>query len=679
MKHFLRLTFLCFFLLIIISCSTTQKSEEIPSLEEKAQINADTIVSNYAATSVQYALIDHGTIVLSGSSGVFDASSGRPVTKDDMYGIGSTSKMFATAALMMLWDQGKIDLDTSVSTYLPSFTMADERYKDITVRMLLNHSSGLNGSNLANAFLFDDNNTIAHDTLLKHLASQRLKADPGEFSEYCNDGFTLAELLIEHISGMKYSEFIAKHFSQPLGLENTKTPLDDFDKANRIAKVYLPQYELFLPNDTVNVLGTGGLYSTAEDLCTFAQVLMGTKPEILSRQAAQMMQEEEYKKGMWPEYSGDNFFAFGLGWDSVHSHPFSTYALQALSKGGDTQLSHSSLIVIPELEIAIAVVSSGSSSAANYMLGASILEKYLLEKGHIKQIIEPTHLPSPPEQKPMPAEYTAYSGLYVDGITTVQVDIHDGILEIKPLHSDTVLRYIYIGEQLFQAEGGENTIKFSLQTDGNLYLQANRLFTIPEVAQLWFISLSYQKIETIHPDPVILEAWSDRAGKKYYPINEIPTSQTYFLLSHIQLNDNFDSGYAFGGAKIIEENLAVNTVKFRDVGDLILRMHEGSEYLYWNDSVYIREDFIPTLTTATTHCIITDDEFAKYYVIGESVQGKTMVVDMPEGAAFAVYDENDTCLHFTTVTKSNTAQLPQKGKIVLIGYRGDRFDLVFHD
>jgi len=65
------------------------------------------------------------------------------ITPDTMYGIGSVSKMFTTAAVMKLAEQGKVDLDSPVTKYLPDFKMADGRYKKITVRMLLNHSSGM--------------------------------------------------------------------------------------------------------------------------------------------------------------------------------------------------------------------------------------------------------------------------------------------------------------------------------------------------------------------------------------------------------------------------------------------------------------------------------------------------------------------------------------------------------
>lgn len=72
-----------------------------------AMEKADLLTKTYDTNSVQYALIDHGHIVVSGQSGKNDEQGQRPLTKDTMYGIGSTSKMFTTVAVMQLVDQGK--------------------------------------------------------------------------------------------------------------------------------------------------------------------------------------------------------------------------------------------------------------------------------------------------------------------------------------------------------------------------------------------------------------------------------------------------------------------------------------------------------------------------------------------------------------------------------------------
>ena len=161
--------------------------------------------------------------------------------------------------------------------------------------MLLNHSSGLQGSSLNNAFLFEDNDPHAHDTLLKQLSTQNLKADPGAFSVYCNDGFTLAEILVEKVSGKDFTAFIHEHFTEPLNMDHTKTSQDTLD-LSQMAGLYYPAHQGQLPNETINVIGTGGIYSTAEDLVQFAQIFTGEAEGILTDASVKAMEQEEYKK-----------------------------------------------------------------------------------------------------------------------------------------------------------------------------------------------------------------------------------------------------------------------------------------------------------------------------------------------------------------------------------------------
>lgn len=142
----------------------------------------------------------------------------------------------------MLVDTHKVDIDQPLTTYIKDFTMADERYKQITPRMLLNHSLGLYGAHYKNSMLFNDNDTENHDELLLRLRSETLKSNPGEYSVYSNDSFQLLEILVERVSGLSYTEFLAKHISAPLGLNSTKTPLDQFDR-QKLSKTYFPAIE----------------------------------------------------------------------------------------------------------------------------------------------------------------------------------------------------------------------------------------------------------------------------------------------------------------------------------------------------------------------------------------------------------------------------------------------------
>lgn len=282
--------------------SSGAHSELAALAEEKAAVLVDT----FKATSVQCAVISQGQIILSGNAGVYSRTEDKPITADTMYGIGSTSKMFATVVVMLLVDRGLVDLDAPLTTYIPEFFMADTRYTQITPRMLLNHSSGLMGLTFNNVAFFHDIDPIGRHQLIADLAHQRLKADPGEFSVYCNDGFALAELLVERVSGESFTDFVKASFTDPLGMTKTATPESNFDRS-RLARTYVDVAGGTEVIDALSgVIGSGGIYSTAEDLCKFAGIFMddpGYAPArgVLSTESRAAMAAYEFEKGIWPE------------------------------------------------------------------------------------------------------------------------------------------------------------------------------------------------------------------------------------------------------------------------------------------------------------------------------------------------------------------------------------------
>lgn len=328
------------------------------------------------------AVSGRGGATLVASTGNSGMKSGQ--SREKLYGIGSTSKVIVSAAVMKLDGEGKLSLDEPLIRYLPEFEMEDPRYVRITPRMLLNHSSGLQGGTLTNSMLLGDSDTYNHDTLLQKLKTQRLKADPGEFATYCNDGFTLAELLVERVSGMSFTEYIEHEFAAPLGLENLATPQTP-DILKRAAAVYDTQTGEPLPPEMANVIGSGGVYASAVDLCRFSRLFMrdqGAAAGILPQQAAREMEESSYEAAVNPEHI-ESTLSYGLGWDSVDTYPFSRYGIRALVKGGDTTFYHSSLTVLPEENASCAVVTSGGSSVAAQLAAQEILMEYLEESGRI--------------------------------------------------------------------------------------------------------------------------------------------------------------------------------------------------------------------------------------------------------------------------------------------------------
>ncbi|MFF2015078.1 serine hydrolase domain-containing protein [Paenibacillus sp. NPDC058177] len=646
-----------------------------------AKEKADLLAKTYDTNSVQYAIIDHGNIVVSGQSGKNDEQGQRPLTKDTMYGIGSTSKMFTTVAVMQLVDQGEIDLDTPVVQYIPEFTMKDERYKQITPRMLLNHSSGLNGSTITYASLLEDNDTYAHDTLLKQLARQTLKADPGAYSVYCNDGFTLAEILVERVSGMDFTSYIHRYITKPLGMANTETPLDSPD-TTKMAGLYYPTYIGQLPNQSVNVIGTGGIYSTAEDLAVFSQIFTGRAEEVLSGKSAAAMVQDEYKTSLWPD-DADNSLEYGLGWDSVNLYPFSEYGIKALTKGGDTPLIHSSLVVLPEQDMAAAVVSSGGSSTYDQLLANGILLQALKEKGILAEF-NPEKSYGVPVKADMPESMLKYAGIYGAYTGTFKIDINKGgVMSVtsEQLPGNPPQIYEYSADGTFRSVDGNEMFSFVTEENGRTYQWLRRYISLPGLGQTAMSEYSAEKLQPQELPAKTKKAWMQRDGKKYYLLNEKYSSIFYLVLPPTQLNVSKQlPGYVLDkritGPDTAVSELQIPGMNGRDLSGLTFFTQEGVEYLDQGGIIFVNEDAVKPFNFDKKSIVtIPPDGYARWYTISDTDGGKTAQVNMSSNASFAVYDVKGTCIYFSVIGSKDPVVLPAGGSIIFAGDAGTKFEI----
>nr|WP_238162505.1 serine hydrolase domain-containing protein [Cohnella sp. AR92] len=649
---------------------------------ETAQEKAEFLTKYYGPSSVQYALIDHGRIVVTGQAGKNDEKGLKPLTKDTIYGIGSTSKMFTAVAVMQLVEQGKIDLETPVVQYIPEFTMKDERYKQITPRMLLNHSSGLNGSSLTDAFLFEDNDTYAHDSLLKQLAGQTLKADPGAYSVYCNDGFTLAEILVERVSGMDFTSYIHRYITEPLDLAHTETPTDSPDAA-KIAGLYYPATGQ-LPIETINVIGAGGIYSTAEDLARFSQAFTGGAEEVLSGKSAAAMAEDEYKTSLWPDEGDNTSFEYGLGWDSVDVYPFGEYGIKALTKGGDTLHYHSSLVVLPEQGMAAAVVTSGGTSMTDQLLANEILLQALKEKGTITEF-KPEKSFGVPVKTDMPESMLQYSGVYGSFSSTAKVDItKDGVMSItnELLPNQPAQIYVYSADDTFKSADGNVKISFVTEENGRTYLWLRQYASLPGLGQYASSEYNVEKLQPQELPAETMETWKGRDGKMYYLLNEKHTSVVYMSLPAIQLKLSQQlPGYVLDkritGPNTAVSELQISRMNGRDLAGYTFFTQDGAEYLESSGRIFVNENAVkPIYVAKKSIATIPSSGYAKWYTISEKDAGKTVKVSMSsKNASFAVYDAKGTCVYFSILGGKGQVELPAGGTIVFAGDAGTKFEI----
>ena len=203
--------------------------------------------------------------------------------------------------------------------------------------------------------------------------------------------YTLAQLVVEEVSGMDFMDYLHVAILDPAGLADTYAPGDDFD-TGRLAKTYASSQDVrALPQDTIGIVGTGGLYATAADLASFGGLLCGTG--LLDQAYLDLMNTDWAVRGLWPEDSEMDALAYGLGWDSVHMFPFNQSGIQALVKGGDTLYYHAGLVVLPEYDMAAAVVSSGGVSTYNQLAANQILIAALAEEA--RQMADELYGPLP--------------------------------------------------------------------------------------------------------------------------------------------------------------------------------------------------------------------------------------------------------------------------------------------
>ena len=656
-------------------------------LDEAARTAVSSAMTYGQAAQASWAVWQDGKIISSGSQRAEeDGGSGPLEGESPVYGAGSVSKIFTTAAVMQLAEAGKLDLDQPVVRYLPSFKMADPRYKDITVRMLLNHSSGLMGSSFTSGMLFDDPSTTATGNLLDCLAGQRLKADPGAYSVYCNDGFTLAELVVEAVTDMNFQDCLHASIFDKAGLDETYFPSDNFE--SRRADIYQAGDKRPLPKDCLGVTGAGGLYATAEDLASFGGALTGTA--LLKKSSLDAMAAPEYANGLWPEEDSPDALSYGLGWDSVEWYPFSANGITALVKGSDTQYYHAGLVVLPEYKLAAAVLSSGGVSTYNEMAASQMLLAVLREK---EGIVEPPLKLPAAEKAPMPKELLDCAGYY-GSLTVYQVELsEDGTLTMRyPAMPDIPPQeFFYHDDGTFRDEEGASALRLVKEDNGQTYLYQRAFADLPGLGCLPTSNYAAMKLPENNIDPALQEKWNAMMGGAVLPMNERYSSQVYAAMGallQVEPGDAIKSAPGYVGSLRIEDEtharyvLQVPGTGGRDGSDVEIRRDEkGGLWFYQsNGGVYMDMNAAPNLSTGSggkAACTIQPNGYARWYKVGDNAGGKTLTVQMPEDAGFWVYDAKGNIAASSVLWDDASAKLSKGGLIVFAGDPGARFELTF--
>jgi CubicO group peptidase (beta-lactamase class C family) len=198
------------------------------------------------------------------TAGYGHTSDGRPVTARTRFPVASLSKSFTALAVMQLVEAGRVELDAPVRRYLPEFVLADPRASRITVRQLLDHTSGMTDTEFREKSVPVPSSLQAAVTLLR---SVRLASAPGTAFHYHNPNYWVAARLVEVASGEPFASYLDRHVLAPTGM-TASTTVAGLRGVPGVARGHVRVYGLAvaLPEPSWYLQGASGVVSTAEDL-----------------------------------------------------------------------------------------------------------------------------------------------------------------------------------------------------------------------------------------------------------------------------------------------------------------------------------------------------------------------------------------------------------------------------
>ncbi len=278
--------------------------QAIPKLMEKHKI---------AGAAV--GLVHGGKIVYLKGFGFADAGQKIPVTENTVFQAASISKSLTAWGIMNLVEEGKLDLDEPVSTYLARWKLPPSDYDadGVTIRRLLSHTSGI--AHVGGYAGFEPQESL--QTLEESLTAAqdangegvRIVRQPGTRIEYSGGAYTLLQLVIEEVTNLPFEEYMKSEVLTPLGMDTSSFTLDPAIEKN-LSVVYGTDGNPSASR-SFTAKAAAGLYTTAHDLSAWAAAMI---PSDANSQGGQVLNPETVQEMFQPQTEVKSQFSYGLGY-----------------------------------------------------------------------------------------------------------------------------------------------------------------------------------------------------------------------------------------------------------------------------------------------------------------------------------------------------------------------------
>ena len=353
-----------FLLIFIFSSINLLPGQTIDQTNRLQEILEKDFTDDQFAGCVAGLVVGSNEIIV--ASGYQDVESKKPFERMTINRIASIAKSMTAIAALQLYEQGKLNLDEPIATYLPAYP---KQHADrITTRQLLLHSSGIGAYKSSK----ETENKKEYTSLTESATifqDRDLVAIPGTAENYTTYGYVVLGMVIESVSGQSYEEYMKEHIWEAAGMTNTGVEHLNENYENKSSfyrKTKRGKIKLAKTNNLSNRIPGGGLHSTIDDLLKFGKAVINH--QLINAETFKMMMKEP---GL--AYDGN---PYGMGWFLYGKNPDLG---QVYGHGGGQTGCGAVLFIMPEKNTVI-VVMSNTAHTQDHSFGIAIKHMFPIAK-----------------------------------------------------------------------------------------------------------------------------------------------------------------------------------------------------------------------------------------------------------------------------------------------------------
>jgi CubicO group peptidase (beta-lactamase class C family) len=338
------------FIFVIFNAVSAAAQTELPvELRNKIDLLVNETLAKSGVPSASVAIVKNGQIAYVKAYGDARLEPRAPATPEMRYSIGSISKQFTAAAILLLQEQGKLSLDDRVAKFIPDLTRA----KDVTIRQLLSHTSGYQDYWPQDYVMPMMLQPVTAEKIMDLWARKPLDFEPGTKWQYSNTNYVIAGVIVEKASGMSLLQYLQTKVFTPLGMKGVANT--DQEKLGDTDPTGYLRYALG-PLRPAPKEGKGWLFAAGE-LAMPAQELARWDISIMDRKLLKAASYREFEAEVVLQNGVGTHYALGVDVNNSGGH-------RALSHGGEVSGFTAQNIVFPDDRVAIAVLTNQDAAGA---------------------------------------------------------------------------------------------------------------------------------------------------------------------------------------------------------------------------------------------------------------------------------------------------------------------------